>query len=112
MTELRGKKILVCTKCKTDVEPIIQAPPIPVGEVVLRYKDERMPVFCECPKCGMLYFIYELVVQKSFRMFLEDDEALSCMLYADVGSFVKVIVDGFHEEVCLDTLYSAAPTPE
>jgi len=67
--ELSGDKILVCPKCKRNVEPDFPLYRKPVHEVI--YEPDKnfrkRPVFCTCSACQLSFFIAELVIQKSWR---------------------------------------------
>jgi hypothetical protein len=74
LENITGSKILICPECK--------------GDVV-----NHSEVFAKCPVCGMLYFKYELVNRKSFRMKMNSDTSTD--LYASENSeFVRCNVDG------------------
>lgn len=60
--ELNDDRVLICPSCSRDVELVSNAP----------YQAN----FCECKFCGVQYFIFELIIQKSFRLKLEKDKEL------------------------------------
>jgi len=85
MTKLEGERVLVCPFCSADVEPCDQ-PEVakPKGEVVFESKRENIPVFCYCPECSRLFFIYELIKDKHFRRVSRSDANKDFLVYAQL----------------------------
>lgn len=70
---LNGRRILVCPDCKVDVEPVVteltSSYRLPTDKIIFSVaKSEEFRSFAECPKCGLGYFLAELVASKSFRL--------------------------------------------
>ena len=94
---LVGVRVLVCPKCKKDVEPIpsnYSNLDAVKGEVeVFRSKEFTAGCmsanFAECRSCDMRYFIAELVSQRSFRLKLPKEDVRSYYPFLKVDE-VKV----------------------
>lgn len=68
--------IIVCPSCNRPVEPVPVAP-IQKGSDCIFFRDPKFhPTWVSCGKCGMQYFLVELVKDRSFRQKFRGEHAV------------------------------------